>query len=78
MTDIHGTLDWHIMADEPSFIELDCPSFSSLLGLPLQQQATVTQIEKKRANRRQKDTPSQVTQPEKVIFICAITYIVVW
>lgn len=66
MTDVHGTLDWQIMADEPSFIDLDCPFFSSLLGLPLQLQATASQIEKKRANRRQKEAPSQVTQPEKV------------
>lgn len=68
MTDIHGTLDWRIMADEPSFIDLDCLFFSSLLGLPLQMQATATQIEKKRANRRQKDAPSQLTQPERVMF----------
>lgn len=66
MTDIHGTLDWRIMADEPSFIDLDCPFFSSLLGLPLQVQAATMQVEKKRPNRRQKDEPSQVTQPEKV------------
>lgn len=66
MTDIHGAVDWRIMADEPLFIDIDCPFFSPLLGLPSQQPATASQIEKKRANRRQKDLPSQVTQPEKV------------